>query len=77
MSIETLLVVLLVWAIAGLLTAIAFGKAIQTGTISSDHDEPLPSSSGAIKYLRRHKDKNHGRDAESTRHHATGKRANG
>lgn len=66
MSIETLLVVLLVWAVGGLLAAIAFGKAIQTGELSPD-DETLVSSNGAIKYFRRNKRKSQAEHAETGR----------
>jgi hypothetical protein len=55
MNIETLLIVLLVWAVAGLLAAIAFGKAIQEPDSSPDEEEPLPSSVGTVKYIRRNK----------------------
>ena len=57
MSTETLLVVLLVWAVAGLLTAIAFGKAIQQSDSTPHEVEPLPSSVDTIKYFRRNKRK--------------------
>jgi hypothetical protein len=55
MSIGTLLVILLVWTVAGLLAAIAFGKAIQH--TSPDEEESLASSAGTIKYIRRNKEK--------------------
>lgn len=57
MSIGTLLVILLVWAIAGLLAAIAFGKAIQESDTSPDEEEPVPNHTGTIGYLRRNKRK--------------------
>lgn len=57
MSTDTLLVVLLVWAVAGLLVAIAFGKAIQQSDSSPDEVEPFPSSVGTVKYFRRDKRK--------------------
>lgn len=56
MSIDTLLVILLVWAVAGLLAAIAFGKAIQETDTSPDEEEPIPHT-GTINYLRRNKRK--------------------
>jgi hypothetical protein len=43
MSIDTLLVILLVWTVAGLLAAIAFGKAIQEPIL--DEENGLASSS--------------------------------
>ena len=55
MSTETLLVILLVWSVAGLLAAIAFGKAIRE--TSPDEEEGLASSAGTVKYIRRKKDK--------------------
>ncbi len=54
MSIETLLVILLVWTVAGLFAAIAFGRAIRE-TDSTPDDEILASSTGSIKYIRRNK----------------------
>ncbi len=54
MSTETLLVILLVWSVAGLLAAIAFGKAIQE--TSADEEEGLASSAGTVKYLRKNKE---------------------
>lgn len=36
MSIDTLLVILLVWTVAGLLVAIAFGKAIQDPVLDEE-----------------------------------------
>ena len=55
MSTDTLLVILLVWSVAGLLAAIAFGKTIRE--TSPDEDEGLASSAGTIKYIRRNKEK--------------------
>lgn len=54
MSIDTLLVILLVWTVAGLFAAMAFGRAIR-GTDSARDDEILASSTGSIKYIRRNK----------------------
>jgi hypothetical protein len=54
MSTDTLLVILLVWTVAGLFVAIAFGRAIQEGDPTPD-DEILASSTGSIKYIRRNK----------------------
>ena len=76
MSIETLLVILLVWAVAGLLTAIAFGKAVQTGDMSS-REEPLASAAAGVKYFRRNKRKE-GRPTDSVQpRSAANKRATG
>ncbi|MBI3571354.1 MAG: hypothetical protein HY082_09655 [Gammaproteobacteria bacterium] len=54
MSTDTLLVILLVWTVAGLFAAIAFGRAIR-GTDSAPDDETPASSTGSIKYIRRNK----------------------
>jgi len=54
MSIDTLLVILLVWTVAGLFAAIAFGRAIRE-TDSTPDDEILASSTGSVKYIRRNK----------------------
>ncbi|MCR4302547.1 MAG: hypothetical protein NUV51_13170 [Sulfuricaulis sp.] len=48
MGIATFLVVLLVWTVAGLLAAIAFGKAIHLS--SPEYEEILASSDGTIKF---------------------------
>jgi hypothetical protein len=48
MGIVTFLVVLLVWTIAGLLAAIAFGKAIHLS--SPEDEEILASSDGTIEF---------------------------
>ena len=55
MSTDTLLVILLVWSVAGFFAAIAFGKAIQE--TSPDEEESLASSAGTVKYIRRNKAK--------------------
>ena len=49
MGIDTLLVILLVWSVAGVLAAIAFGKAIHLS--APEDEESLVSSAGTIKYL--------------------------
>jgi len=54
MSTDTLLVIPLVWTVAGLFAAIAFGRAIRE-TDSTPDDEILASSGGSIKYIRRNK----------------------
>ena len=56
MSADTLLVVLLVWAVLGILAAVAFGRVVQ-GSGYSPEDETLATSTGSIKYLRRDKRK--------------------
>jgi hypothetical protein len=43
MSLDTLVVILLVWTVAGLMAAILFGKAIRESNSSYD-EEPLPAS---------------------------------
>lgn len=55
MSIDTLIVVLLVWTITGLLAAIAFGKAIRGNETSDYEEEPLPTSADMIKYFGKNK----------------------
>ena len=72
MSAETILVVLLVWAVVGLLTAIAFGKAIQQSDTSPHEVEPLPSSLETVKYFRRTKRK----PSSEQVHHKVRARAN-
>ncbi len=74
MNTETLLVILLVWSVAGLLAAIAFGKAIQETT--TDEEENLASSVGTVKYIRRNKVKARDTSVDvSGSDHATKKRA--
>ncbi|MBI3571638.1 MAG: hypothetical protein HY082_11165 [Gammaproteobacteria bacterium] len=76
MSTDTLLVILLVWSVAGLLAAIAFGKAIQE--TSPDEEESLASSAGTVKYIRRNKEKVRDTSVDvSGSHNATKKRASG
>lgn len=53
MGTDTLLVILLAWSVAGLLAAMAFGKAIQETT--PDEEEDFASSAGTVKYIRRNK----------------------
>jgi hypothetical protein len=55
MSFATLLVILLVWTVAGLLAAIAFGKMVRETT--PEDEESLATSAGTVKYLRKTKDK--------------------
>jgi len=54
MSTDTLLVILLVWTVAGFFVAIAFGRAIRE-TDPTPEDEILAASAGSIKYIRRNK----------------------
>lgn len=78
MSVETIVIVLFVWTVAGLFAAIAFGKIIQDSDASPDREEPLTSSSGAIKYLRRNKRKSSTATEHATRaRHSGMKRAAG
>ena len=58
MSTDTLLVILLVWTVAGLFAAIAFGRAIRQADPPPE-DEILASSSGSVKYIRRNKHRPH------------------
>ena len=68
MNTDTFLIVLLVWAVAGFLAAVAFGRAIQRSDDSPD-DEVLASSTGSIKYLRRTKHKRQTERSASVRQH--------
>ncbi|MBI3546581.1 MAG: hypothetical protein HY081_08335 [Gammaproteobacteria bacterium] len=78
MSLETIVVLLLVWTVAGLFAAIAFGKVIQDPDVSPDQQEPIPSSSGSLKYLRRNKRKSSAPVEHTSRVRHTGmKRATG
>ena len=52
MSTDTLLVILLVWTVAGLFAAIAFGRAIRETDSAPDDESP---AAGSIKYIRRNK----------------------
>jgi hypothetical protein len=76
MSFDTLLVILLVWTVAGLLAAIAFGKMVRES--APDDAESLATSAGTVKYLRKTKDKS--RDASGNApvsRHDTTKHASG
>ena len=72
MGTDTLLIILLVWTVAGLLAAIAFGKAIQE--TSSDEEESLASSAGTIKYIRRSKEKSRDSSVDVRGSQTTGKK---
>ena len=76
MSTDTLLVILLVWTVAGLFAAIAFGRAIRE-TDSAPDDEILASSTGSIKYIRRNKRRSPATRANNTEraHESVSKRA--
>jgi hypothetical protein len=67
MSTETLLVILLIWTVAGLFAAIAFGRAIRE-TDSTPDDEVLASSAGSVKYIRRNKHRSPATRANNTEH---------
>lgn len=76
MSIGALLVILLVWTVAGLLAAIAFGKVIRE--TSPDDEENLATPAGSVKYLRKTKDKSSDASAhEPHARHRDNKRASG
>ncbi len=76
MGIDTLLVILLVWTIAGMLAAIAFGKAIHLA--SPEDEESLVSSAGTIKYFHKHiDDSRNTKTAESKSREIMSKRASG
>ena len=76
MSTDTLLVILLVWTVAGLFVAMAFGRAIR-GTDSAPDDAILASSTGSIKYIRRNKHRSPATRAHNTErtHESVSKRA--
>lgn len=76
MSIDTLLVVLLVWTVAGLLAAIAFGQVVRK--TSPEEEESLAAQAGTVKYLRKTKDKSRGASAHRpVSRHDTTKHASG
>ncbi|HEU5337755.1 MAG TPA: hypothetical protein VFU39_00575 [Sulfuricaulis sp.] len=57
MGINTLLVILLVWAVAGILAAFAFGKAMQLIESSPYNEDLLPTAADNVRYFRRNKRK--------------------
>lgn len=57
MSINTLLVILLVWAVAGILAALAYGKAMQVIGTASYEEELLSTAADNVKYFQRYKRK--------------------
>ncbi|MDH3310258.1 MAG: hypothetical protein OEM48_08600 [Gammaproteobacteria bacterium] len=57
MGINTLLVILLVWAVAGILAAFAFGKAMRLIESSPHNEELLPTAADNVRYFRRNKRK--------------------
>ena len=52
MNLDTILVVLLVWTVAGLLAAIAFGKAVRAST-PEDDEAATSAAAGSVSYLRK------------------------
>ncbi len=57
MSIDTLLVILLVWAVAGILAALAFGKAMQRIGAASHEEELLLNAADNVRYFQRYRRK--------------------
>ncbi|HEY5682166.1 MAG TPA: hypothetical protein VIR61_00635 [Sulfuricaulis sp.] len=57
MGINTLLVILLVWAVAGILAALAFGKAMRLIETSPYNEEFLPTAANNVKEFRKYKGK--------------------
>ena len=57
MSTDTLLVILLVWSVAEIMAAIAFGKAIRIIETAPQKAEPLPAAAGNVRYFRRNRRK--------------------
>jgi hypothetical protein len=57
MSIDTLLVILLVWSVAGTLAALAFGKAMRVIGTASYKEELLPPGADNVRYFRRNRRK--------------------
>ena len=53
MNIDTLLVILLVWSVAGILAAFAFGKAMRVIGTAPYKEELLPPAADNVKYFRR------------------------
>lgn len=75
MSIDTVLVILLVWTVAGLLAAIAFGKIVRE---TSPEEENLAAAAGTVKYLRKTKNKSRDASAQApVSRHGTSKHASG
>jgi hypothetical protein len=57
MSIDTLLVILLVWSVAGILAAFAFGKAMRViGTAPYKEEFSLPAADN-VRHFRRNRRK--------------------
>ncbi|MCR4301439.1 MAG: hypothetical protein NUV51_07495 [Sulfuricaulis sp.] len=54
MSVETLLVILLIWTVAGTLAAFAFGKAMRAMGAASYDEELLPTAPDNVRYFQRH-----------------------
>ena len=53
MNIDSLLVILLVWSVAGTLAALAFGKAMRVIGTASYKEELLPPGADNVRYFRR------------------------
>jgi hypothetical protein len=53
MSIETILVILLLWTVVGTLAAFAFGKAMRVIGNAPSNEELLPSAADNVRYLQR------------------------
>lgn len=76
MSFDALLVILLVWTVAGLLAAIAFGKMVRE--TAPEDEASLATSAGTVKYLRKTKDKSRGAPERTpVSRHGTTKHASG
>jgi hypothetical protein len=52
MSINTLLVILLVWSVAGILAAFAFGKAMRVIGTAAHEEKLLPPAADNVRYFR-------------------------
>ena len=76
MSTDTLLIILLVWTVAGLFAAIAFGRAIRETDAAPD-DEIHASYTGSTKYIRRNNHRSPATRANNTKraHESVSKRA--
>lgn len=78
MSIDTLLVILLVWSVAGILAALAFGKALRVIGTAPYKGKLLPSAADNVRYFRRKRRKAGAKQVTVARiHDGTMKRAVG
>jgi hypothetical protein len=57
MSINTLLVILLVWSVAGMLAAFAFGKAMRVIGTAPHKEKLLSPAADNVRYFRRNRRK--------------------